>query len=467
MKKRFLKILPLLCVSPVVAVVIGLACAGGDWPEYGNSAFTPEAFADSSYSPFFLSDRAYYGIGYDVPADERFKDANVHEWSQWMKGGLADSLIEKLLYASSPDNVDSLLKALPINAATRRRPAVAAFISYLPKAKRSERYASYTVSNWWDYSENKRAIDTKTAAQMIGEWKAGLAAQKDPFLRQRSVFQLVRAYYFAGDYPAAVQAFDSNKAQMQTDRMYYRSLSYAAGALYKQQQYAKANYYYSLVFAGCAELRPAAHFSFHPQEEADWKQALAFCKNNAEKATLWQMLGISYGDEMRSIRAISELEPGSDKMDVLLLRWINKFEQSDNFFREPGSNNRSYDTSRWQQLAFIRSIADAGKTPNAVLWQMGAGYLSMITGDFKDAGERFSRAGKTGSSNPLFHVQLRLLNLSLKLFTSKTMTATLENACLPDLQWLMALGLSKGDPLGNELRYIDLRSKILQEISAR
>lgn len=462
MKKRFLRILPLLCVSSVAAVVIGLACADGNWPEYGSSAFTPEAFTDSSYSPFFLSDQAYYRIGYDTPADERFKDANVSEWSGWLKGSVADSLIAQLLYDSSPTNIDSLLKALPLTAATRNRAAFKEFISYLRKAKQSERYASYAIENWWDYSQNRRSVDTKAAQQMSAQWKSSLGSQKDPFLRQRIIFQLVRAYYFAGDYPAAVQAFENSRASMPADRMYYRSLSYAAGALYKQQQYAKANYYYSLVFAGSPELRPSAHFSFHPQEEADWQKSLALCRNSTEKTTLWQMLGISYGDEMRSIKAIHELEPGSDKIDLLLLRWINKFENSDRFFRSPGTGDNSYDTASRAQIPIIRRIADAGNTRNPVLWQMAAGYLSMLTGNFKEADERFARAEKTGSSNRLFSAQLRLLKLSRKLMDTRTMTPVLEKECLPDLQWLTALKL--GD---DELRYADLRDKIRQELSAR
>ncbi len=469
MKKRFSKILPLLSISSLAAVVIGLACAGGDWPEYGSSGFTPEAFADSSYSPFFLSDQAYYKIGYDVPADDRFKDANLQEWSAWLKGAAADSVVSKLLYQTSSKNIDSVLKALPLNAGTRNNSRFKNFISYLRKAKLSERYASYSIDNWWDYSEKKRTIDTQTASQMITAWKAALQTQKDIFLRQRIIFQLVRANYFAGNYAAALQVFEANKAQMPSDRMYFRSLAYAAGALYKQKQYAKANYYYSLVFAGSPEQRPSAHFSFHPQDEADWNSALALCKNNAEKATLWQMLGISYGDEMRSIKAINQLEAGSDKMDVLLLRWINKFEQSDDFFSDPNSyRQRAYDTAGRQQIAVIRQIADNSQPKNAPLWQMGAGYLSMLTGNYKDADQRFSKAAKIGSTNSLFTAQLRLLTLSRKLFASTTMTKALEQECLPDLQWLMNIdNPEQNEPTGADFRYSDLRGKIRQEISAR
>ncbi|HOA39103.1 MAG TPA: hypothetical protein PKJ36_11915, partial [Flavihumibacter sp.] len=127
-----------------------------------------------------------------------------------------------------------------------------------------------------------------------------------------------------------------------------------------------------------------------------------------------------------------------------------------------------YDTAGRQQIAAIRQIADNSQPKNAQLLQMGAGYLSMLTGDYQDADQRFSKAAKIGSTNPLFTAQLRLLTLSRKLFASTTMTKALEQECLPDLQWLMNIdNPEQSEPAGSDFRYSDLRGKIRQEISAR
>lgn len=106
-------------------------------------------------------------------------------------------------------------------------------------------------------------------------------------------------------------------------------MAYCAGAYYRQKNYAQANYYYSLVFAAGDKLKTVAHFSFHPQEESDWNKTLQLARNNSEKATLWQLLGIHYADEARSIQAIYGLDPKSPRTDLLLTRLVNKIEQTD------------------------------------------------------------------------------------------------------------------------------------------
>ena len=66
MKKILLSKL-FLVSSAVLLSAYGIiyACAGGDdWDFFGyNSNFTPETFADQSYSPLFLSGGIFYGIG--------------------------------------------------------------------------------------------------------------------------------------------------------------------------------------------------------------------------------------------------------------------------------------------------------------------------------------------------------------------------------------------------------------------
>ena len=103
-------------------------------------------------------------------------------------------------------------------------------------------------------------------------------------------------------------------------------MAYAAGAYYKLKNYSKANYYYSKVYDGCNALKTVAHYSFHPQEENDWKATLALCANNEEKITLWQMLGVFYSDETRAMKEIYQLNPHSEKLNLLLTRAINKEE---------------------------------------------------------------------------------------------------------------------------------------------
>ena len=85
MKKLFLS--KLFLVSSTVLLFtysIIYACGGGDWFEdwYYNSNFTPEIFADKSYSPLFLSGEVFYKIGFDTEHNSRFNDEITDDWKK-------------------------------------------------------------------------------------------------------------------------------------------------------------------------------------------------------------------------------------------------------------------------------------------------------------------------------------------------------------------------------------------------
>ena len=88
MKRLFLSKLFLIS-SGVLLFAYGViyACAGGDdWDFFGyNSNFTPETFADKSYSPLFLSRDIFYGIGFDTKHNSRFNENIKSDWEVYLK----------------------------------------------------------------------------------------------------------------------------------------------------------------------------------------------------------------------------------------------------------------------------------------------------------------------------------------------------------------------------------------------
>src|SRR6218665_173476 len=89
MKRIFLNKL-FLSFSLALLSIYGIiyACAGGDdWDFFGyNSNFTPETFADKSYSPLFLSGGIFYGIGFDTQHNSRFNKNIKSDWADYLKG---------------------------------------------------------------------------------------------------------------------------------------------------------------------------------------------------------------------------------------------------------------------------------------------------------------------------------------------------------------------------------------------
>ena len=427
---------------------IAKACADDGWYLFGTSNIAPEAFvADKSYTPFFYSDMFYYDINYDTNHDTRFNLTNTEEWSQYLSNTTDTATLNYLLQKVDLAGVEKIKSKMSNNSVRLpdslqtcfaklnvKKTETQNFINYLVLANEAEAFSALNYSYYWDY-EPQELPKSQSINALESKFKVGLTASKDDFMRKRYFFQLVRYYYFYNT-PLAIKCFEENKAQFKPDNMFYRTMAYAAGAYYKQKEYGRANYYYSLVFAGSNLLKTVAHWSFHPQDEADWGQTLALCKSPEEKATLWQMLGIFYSDEMRSMKEIYKLTPQSPQLDVLLTRYLNIYETGGYYYEEEKVKD-SIRASKKPDIAWIQTVAKEGEISNPFLWNVSAGYLAFLQDDNTTAKSFYALAEKViDRKNSLAREQLRLLNLLNKVGELKTITPENETALLPDLQWL-------------------------------
>lgn len=368
MIKIFLKRWWIVLISCGISAGIAYACAGGWGEEYGVSNFAPEAFVDSAYSPFFYSDNYYYKIGYDDNQNTRFNDANVAEWSAYLNQKLSTRQLHYLLENASHGAIDSAVlfynrdsKSLPDSMQSfevfksKKDEKIDNFLRYLSLAKMCETFAVNEIPNQWDYDAVKKNAKKFDATGINKNLQSELDKSTDIFMKERYWFQLVRSGFYNENPQDAINVFDQYEKSMPRNTMYYRTLSYTAGAYYKLKNFSKANYYFSRVYDECDELKPGAHFSFHPQEETDWNATLALCKNVNEKATLWQMLGVYYGDEKEAISQIYQLDPKSDKLDLLLARAVNRYEQKFSYSGS-GSVDDLADTSSNNTNISVRNL---------------------------------------------------------------------------------------------------------------
>ena len=213
---------------------IALACAG-DWgPEYGTSNFTPYVdVRDRSYSPFFVSNLFYFGIGHDDGHDARFNEANTKEWSAYLGQAISTSSLDYLLQKAEKRSIDSALTASGGNA------RLTTFLRYLQLAKQAETYSLNHVSGWYDYQEQKKE---KPSFDNAAFRKACITnmAKAEPFVRQRYLFQLQRNYFFYGSPQESIDFYLQHEKELTPGTMYYRTMAYAAGSYYRQKNYTKA-----------------------------------------------------------------------------------------------------------------------------------------------------------------------------------------------------------------------------------
>ncbi|RFZ82337.1 hypothetical protein DYU05_17155 [Mucilaginibacter terrenus] len=446
------------------------ACADIDYDD-NNSVFAPEYFVNKHYTPFFYDGYNRY-YGYDVGPigdnNRRYNDLVVAEWQQYLGQQLSAAQINFLLFKANTRRADSLYKRV----ATRLDGRGKTFFNYLPLSKDCESYAVQDVDYWYEKVPHKQP-----AANIEGRINRALATFKNKFIRQRLWFQLVRNQYFSDTTGNSVKpAFYKYEKEFPRNLLYYRTLGYLAGAEYAQKDYAHANYHYSLCYNYTWQMYLPSEWSFHPQEEADWRQTLKLAKTPEERITLWHLLGIN-NDAARAIKEIAAINPGSEKLDLLLSRLVNMAEEEAGdakvdeskldyqpvfpFNNDPASvkltdeknaaareaaYNKALIKARQQSLAndrglrLVDSISAIKGISKPYYWHMAAGYLHYLHYDVKRAQKYYALAkNELPVGNSEVTAQYKLLSILLYVRSAKHMDAGVENYLVEPLNWLANL----------------------------
>ncbi|PWB21640.1 hypothetical protein [Flavobacterium sp. HTF] len=473
MKRIFLNKL-FLAFSTTLLFAYGIiyACAGGDdWDFFGyNSNFTPETFADKSYSPLFLSGGIFYGIGFDTEHNSRFNESIKSDWETYFKGKADTATISYFLigeespkYYGERDKVaanKTEIEQLHVYVKTKKEnktslkwgkkislkdEKIKSFIEFLYLAQKIE-----TVSIGEDYwSYDPVVAKTFNDSKMIQSIENVYNITSDPFLKNRYWFLTMKARFYSNDKQKAILFFNKTESAAPKNILYYRALAYVAGINHQQKKYAVSNYIYAQVFNKCPQMRIVTAYSFHPKNESDWTKSLAMAKNNDEKAALWAIHGY-YKDERQAIEKIYELNPKSEHLNYLATRLVNSLEQKINnsFQQNQGDNlpvksqsiaeNRTENQAKIDKKAvdLIAKISAAGNTEKPYLWDMALGYLQTLEGDFANADKNFDKSQKTLPKTELATNQLRLLRFVNNLSKIDKLTDSNVKTVLADLTWL-------------------------------
>lgn len=449
MKKAFLKKL-LIAFSAISLLVYGTiyACADGDWGWSFDSNFTPETFVDKSYSPLFLSTDVFYGIGFDTEHRTRFNSENIKDWSIYLEGKINEKDLTFFLTDSSSTDVADLniyYKKGKTNKWTEKwnkkfninDSKVKDFLIFLSDAQFVETYSTQQFDSW-NYDET-----TKPELLTDGNWIKSIEKKyndtKDPFLKSRYWFLAIKASFYSDRQVNGVSFFYQTEKSIPKNTLYYRALAYVAGVEYKQKHYAKSNFLYSQVFDKCPTMRVVSAYCFHPQEQKDWKQSLLMAKTDDEKAALWAIQGY-YNDDEKAIAEIYKLQPKNQHLDFLLTRLINNQENKiDQSFKDKTvleNKKRTKDSIHKSTINLVTKIAESDKTSKPYLWNVAAGYLETLNGNFKQADKNFDKAESKMPKTPLAVDQVRLLRFVNNLSKIDQLNPENEKTILADLSWL-------------------------------
>ena len=423
------------------------ACSdNGDWGWAFDSNFTPETFVDKSYAPLFLSSDVFYGIGFDREHNTRFNDEIVADWSAYLKGSMNEKDVKFFLIDSSAADViqlNSFLVSKKSNAAVTKwskkinlkDKKISSFIVFLENAQALEKVS--INNDYWSYEPQKIVFFNDVDRVKNIEKKYETAT--DSFLKNRYWLLAIKANFYSNDKQSTASFFNKTETKVAKNTLYYRALAYLAGLEYRDRNYAKANYQYAQVFDKCPPLRVVAAYSFHPKEQSDWNESLKLAKNNDEKVALWAIQGY-YNNEEQAIQKIFELNPKSEHLDYLLTRLINKQENRiDNSFKDQSviqNKSRIKDSITKSAMQIVSAIAKSNATAKPYLWNIAAGYLETLSGNFAQADQNFTIAESKMPQTVLSSSQLRLLRFVNNLSKIDKINSSSEKTILNDLDWL-------------------------------
>jgi hypothetical protein len=449
----------------VIAGGIAWACSDGDYDDSMYSNFTPQAFVDAQYSPFFYTGYSSYYGDFNDNSNTRFNDQVVKEWQGYFSDKLDKGALNTLLFKATYRGIDSVSRYLKgsLAASPKNLPDIKLikvnrkqlddFLAYLLLAKSCEDFSVNEQNFYWD----EKVVAKAPAPALQDKLLKAFKESKDAFIKERLWFQMVRYAYFnsasagtkskGGGAGEVVSIFNSAESSFPKNMIYYRALGYVAGYHYQQKDYGRANYLYSLCYNFSQEMKIPSKWSFHPQEESDWEKSLALAKNIQEKVTLWQLLGLN-NDESRAISKIYMLDAKSEKLDLLLSRLVNKLEVSGNsLYGEAGPVKK--DSALKAEFKLVSNIAKKNNTAKPYMWNLAAGYLSTVQGDFKSARAFYDQAKvQLPKGNRLLEGQYRILDWNLYLAQLKTIDDIAEEQMIKPLNWLADLRDAK-DTIAN------------------
>ena len=444
MGQYFKKCVILFSVFITSCIVIIIACSGIDFTYY--SHFSPEVSdIDSSFEPMFISEELFYNYSEFEYYSQRFNTNIIDEWSVYLEDRIPIKEIEYFLLDNNSTkeinelyaNVQNSNKSGILNSRFSVIDSkVKGFIQFLYFAKQIEAISLQQLDVWDIEHGMKRFY---ASPEIIAELENRYHIESDPFLKNRYWFQVAKAKYYSIDKSSIISFFDKTKETVKKNNLYYRALSYVAGAHYKQRNYTLSNYLYSIVYYNCKEMRSIAAYNFHPQEQSDFDSSLQLASNKNEKIALWTLYGY-YADELKAIREISKLDTKNEHIDFLLAHFINNEEKRLNSEAELKNaveyKNILKENVNPEAVLLIDSIARQENTSRPFLWYMGAGYFQILAGNYKLADLYLEKSSKLISNKPLAVNQIRLLQLVNNILRIDSITKQHEEKLVSELDWL-------------------------------
>lgn len=313
------------------------ACAWSD-PDYEYfNLFTQSIIKDKSYLPFLHS---YSTRFYTDFKQSQIPDENMESWRKFFNNQLSYAETDFMVNKMSMNDLNELKKGTSNNAlltklGTGFYQKYNEGIDYLIEAKYLEPYMKINYVESADsfyYRENntdKNATNldySKTISALTSLYNAA----KNPEIKQRYGYQLVRFNHYTRNYDAALQAFKTYVEPVKLKGApYFMSLDQLAGAQRGLQMNSDANWNFFQVFMNSKSRKESAFVSMKLSDTASFNNILKRAGTNEEKNMGYFLLGYEdFTNPIPIMEKMFDINPDSEILKVMAVRSINELERS-------------------------------------------------------------------------------------------------------------------------------------------
>ncbi|WP_294301671.1 hypothetical protein [uncultured Chryseobacterium sp.] len=313
------------------------ACAWSD-PDYEYfNLFTQSIIRDKSYLPFL---HTYSTRFYSDFKPSQIPDDNIYAWKKFFNNQLNYAETDYLINKMGINDLNALKKGTPSNALLVKLgagfyPKYREAVDYLIEAKYLEPYMKINYVETPDsfyYRENESGKNAtnldygKTIAALTSLYNAA----KNPEIKQRYGYQLVRFNHYTRNYDAALQAF---KMYVEPIRLrgsaYFMALDQLAGAQRGLEMKSDANWNFFQVFMNSKSRKESAFVSMKLSDTASFNNILKRAGTNQEKNMAYFLLGYEdFNNPIPTMEKMFEIDPDSEILKVMAVRSINELERS-------------------------------------------------------------------------------------------------------------------------------------------
>lgn len=255
------------------------------------------------------------------------QELNCLEWQRKIGNNVATADIYTILYETDSDKFQEayqnkvLKQTFTKNTfiATLLLPNNKTFLDYLVFAKKLE-YNNIPSSKWESWSSiNSYQENVNNVA--LGDYNKKIASAKDPFLKQRYAFLILRDRFYSADKAEVIRLYDTYFANDKNTILEPWALYYKALCL---DDFPLQNYLLSKVFASCDDK------SFAVMQHYNFKQTaatLSLAKNEEERNMILIIESMrNPAPDLSTIKQVYKADPNSFYFSFLVQREINKLE---------------------------------------------------------------------------------------------------------------------------------------------